>query len=76
MEYKFKDIEHIIDFKTWSVDKKISELFRIDCYMYTNLGMESTKKEKEETKKKSRIIYRSIFKIDAEIGKGLISSMD
>ena len=46
-------------------------LFRIDCYMYTNLGKDSTKKEVEETKRKSRIIYRAISKMDKKIGQSL-----
>ena len=44
--------------------------------MYTNLGKESTKKEVDETKRKSKIIYKTISKIDPKIGKGLISTMD
>ena len=53
MEYKFTDVEKIIEFKSWSNYKKIDELFRIDCYMYTNLGSDSTKKEVDKKKIKS-----------------------
>tara|TARA_R100000935_G_scaffold21319_2_gene39742 strand:+ start:1831 stop:2061 length:231 start_codon:yes stop_codon:yes gene_type:complete len=76
MEYTFIDIEKIIEFKSWTDYKKIDELFRIDCYMYTNLGKESTRKEVDDTKRKSKIIYKTISKIDPKIGKGLISTMD
>ncbi len=76
MEYTFKDLEKIIEFSSWSDDKKIDELFRIDCYMYTNLGKDSTKKEAEETKRKSKVIYRAISKIDKKIGKSLITALD
>ena len=76
MEYKFTDVEKIIEFKSWSNYKKIDELFRIDCYMYTNLGSDSTKKEVEETKRKSKVIYKAISKIDSKMGKGLILTMD
>ena len=76
MEYKFTDVEKIIEFKSWSNYKKIDELFRIDCYMYTNLGSDSTKKDVEETKRKSKVIYRAISKIDSKMGKGLILTMD
>ena len=76
MEYTFKDLEKITEFSSWSNDKKIDELFRIDCYMYTNLGKDSTKKEVEETKRKSKAIYRAITKIDKKIGKSLITALD
>ena len=44
--------------------------------MYTNLGTDSLKKERDEVRKKSRYIYRAIAKIDPKTGKGLIYSMD
>ncbi len=44
--------------------------------MYTNLGKDSTKKEVDETKRKSKIIYKTISKIDPTVGKGLITTMD
>ena len=64
MSYTFEDIEKILDFKSWSKTKKIDELLRIDCQMYTNLGTDSTKTERETTKKRSRSIYRAISKLD------------
>lgn len=76
MEYRYDDVDKVVDFKTWSDRKKIDELFRIDAYMYTNLGTDSTKKEREEVKRKSRYIYRAISKIDLSIGKHLIQQMD
>ena len=44
--------------------------------MYTNLGTDSLKKERDEVRKKSRYIYRAIAKIDPKTGKGLIYNMD
>lgn len=76
MSYGYEDIDRIIGFTTWSTRKKIDELFRIDTYMYTNLGIDSTKKEKEETRKKSKAIYRAISKINPKVGKELIYYMD
>lgn len=76
MEYKYEDVEKVINFSTWSDRKKIDELFRIDCYMYTNLGTDSTKKERDAVKKKSKYIYKAIQKIDKNLGKGLIHQMD
>jgi hypothetical protein len=76
MEYEFKDIEEIIGFTTWTKERKIDELFRIDSYMYTSLGIDSLKSEREAVKKKSRTIYRAIQKIDQEIGRQLLSNAD
>jgi len=76
MSYKYEDIDKIVDFKSWSNRRKIDELLRIDCTMYTNLGIDSNKTEREDTKKRSRAIYRAISKIDKEVGKNLIYHMD
>jgi|TARA_B110000908_G_scaffold37787_1_gene45409 hypothetical protein len=76
MDYKFEDIQKIIDFKSWVDKKKIDELLRIDCTMYTNLGLDSLKKDREETKRRSKVIYRAISKIDEAFGKSLIYQMD
>ena len=50
MVYTENDIEKIVSFKTWSDKKKIDELCRIDCDMYCNLGIDSTKTEKLKVK--------------------------
>ena len=76
MSYGYEDIDKIVEFKTWRTRKKIDELFRIDSYMYTNLGTDSTKTEKEAVKKKSRAIYRAINKINPTIGKNFLYHMD
>ncbi len=76
MSYKYEDIDKILDFKSWSNRKKIDELLRIDCTMYTNMGTDSNKTERENTKKRSRSIYRAISKIDKEVGKSLLYHMD
>jgi|TARA_R110002072_G_scaffold77844_1_gene180998 hypothetical protein len=76
MEYKYEDIEKVINFSTWSVKQKIDELFRIDCSMYCNLGTDSSRKDREDVKKKSRAIYKAIGKIDAPSGKFLQFHLD
>ena len=76
MAYKFEDIDKIVGFTSWSVKQKIDELYRIDCDMYCNLGTDSTKKEKQEVKSKSRKIYSAIKKIDEETGRTLLFAMD
>jgi hypothetical protein len=76
MSYGYEDIDKIVDFKTWKTRRKIDELFRIDSYMYTNLGTDSTKAEKEKVKRKSKAIYRAISKINPKLAKELIYHMD
>ena len=60
MEYTVNDIEKIISFTSWNTSKKIDELLRIDCYMYTNLGLDSSSKERTTASKNSRKIYVAI----------------
>lgn len=74
--YGINDIEKIKDFKTWSNLQKIDKLLQIDCKQYTELGIDSTQKEKEEVKRRSMKIYRVIKTIDKEIGNRLISAVD
>ena len=75
MEYQYEDVEKVINFSSWSDRKKIDELFRIDCYMYTNLGIDSTERERDEVERKSRYIYRAIKKIDPQLGDKLIHQL-
>ncbi|GAF88069.1 unnamed protein product [marine sediment metagenome] len=74
--YTINDIDKIIEFKSWNDKKKIDELLRIDCDLYTNLGIESTKSDRAEAKKNSRKIYRQIKLIDYKIGNDFLVAMD
>jgi hypothetical protein len=75
MEYNYTDIEKVLDFTSWSKEKKISELFRIDSYMYSNLGSDSTQKERDSVNRKSKKIYKEISKIDPIVGSELLRSI-
>jgi hypothetical protein len=48
----------------------------MDSIMYTKLGIDSTKTEREETKKRSRIIYKAIRDIDFYLGCALLRTQD
>jgi len=76
MEYTVNDIEKIISFTSWNTRKKIDELLRIDCYMYTNLGIDSSSKERTTASKNSRKIYRAIKNLDYKIGNDFLIAMD
>lgn len=56
--------------------EKKDELYRIDCKMYTNLGIDSTKAERREVKRVSRVIYKLIQKIDNHEGTQLLQAID
>tara|TARA_R100000353_G_C6490342_1_gene191585 strand:- start:863 stop:1075 length:213 start_codon:yes stop_codon:yes gene_type:complete len=56
--------------------EKIDKLLEIDADLYTNLGIDSTKKERLEVKRLSKKIYRMIQGINPAIGKTLLQAMD
>tara|TARA_R110001606_G_scaffold175802_1_gene322311 strand:+ start:454 stop:681 length:228 start_codon:yes stop_codon:yes gene_type:complete len=62
----------ILGYKTWSDRRKIDALLELDVNMYTNLGIESTKKERANVAKESRFIYRAIKSINESFGKDLL----
>ena len=68
-------IENIL--KEQLTDKeKIDKLLELDCNLYTNLGTDSTKAEKQEVKRMSKKIYRAIQTINEPIGKSLLQAID
>lgn len=75
MEYSYDDIDKVLNFKTWNNKKKIDELFRIDSYMYTGLGLDSNDKERARVERKSKAIYKEISKLDSYIGSELLRSI-
>ncbi len=70
------NIDKILGYKSWGNRRKIDSLLEMDCIMYTELGVDSTKKERDEVKKMSRKIYKAIKSIDPLIGGPMLSSMD
>ena len=56
--------------------EKIDKLLEIDAHLYTNLGIDITKKERLEVKRLSKKIYRMIQGINPAIGKTLLQAMD
>jgi len=68
-------IENIIN-QQITDKEKIDKLLELDCDMYTNLGTDSTKTEKQEVKRMSKKIYRAIQNINEAIGKSLLQAMD
>lgn len=68
--------DRITGFKTKSEKEKMDALLELDTMLYTQLGTDSSLKDKRETKKKSRIIYRAIKSFNKEVGDQLLQHMD
>ena len=68
-------IKKVLRYKTWSVKKKVDSLLKMDHEMYMELGLDSTKKEVLETKKRSRRIYRAIMQVSPKDGYTLEAHM-
>ncbi|MGB2525709.1 hypothetical protein [Flagellimonas sp. SN16] len=71
-----ESIEKILSYKTYSNKRKVDSLLEMDAVNYTNLGTDSTKKERETVKKTSRKIYNAIKGIDWQLGCSLLYAMD
>jgi len=76
MKYKYENIEEFTGFKSWTDKRKIDTLLEIDCSLYAHLGTDSTKAEKEEVKRRSIEIYRTIKTLDKQLGDELLYSED
>ncbi len=76
MGYTTKDIDKIASLESLTEEEKVDELLRIDCFMYTNLGTDSTQAERDEVKKTSSRIYKIINSIDEEVGSLLVMDID
>ena len=59
-----------------TVRELIDQLLEMDANQYTNLGSNSTKAEKAEVKKNSKIIYKAIKDLDEYTGKLLLEHLD
>lgn len=59
-----------------TVRERIDQLLEMDAIQYTNLGSDSSKVEKAEVKKNSRLIYKAIKDIDKYMGESLLNHLD
>jgi len=76
MKYKYENIDRFMEYKSWTDKQKIDQLLHIDCNLYANLGTDSTRAEKEEVKRRSIEIYRTIKKIDKDLGDEFLLTMN
>ena len=68
-------IDEVMSSSKTNKEKK-NKLLEYDSKMYCYLGIDSTKKEQEDAKKKSRAIYRAIAKFDPVLGKNFLWYLD
>lgn len=66
----------VTGYKTKKDTEKMDALLELDTLLYTRLGIDSTLKDKRETKKKSRLIYRSIKSFNKTVGDSFLQHMD
>jgi len=76
MEYSDNNIDKILSYKTWKTRRKVDALLEMDCIQYTRLGIDSSKKEKEEVRRNSRKIYKAIKTLDNRMGSEFLMAMD
>lgn len=71
----YEEIDQIAENTDLNDRQKIDELLRIDAMLYANMGIDSTLEERADTKKRSRLIYRTIKTIDTETGELFLRAM-
>lgn len=69
-------IEKILNRRNIDSKRKVDMLLEQDAILYTNLGTDSTKTERNEVKKASRKIYNAIKKVNWQLGCSLLYAMD
>ncbi len=75
MKYSNQYVDKVVDY-TYPTKKKIDMLLELDATQYCNLGIDSTKQQKEEVKKNSRYIYKAIAKLNSSMGKRFLYHQD
>lgn len=76
MNYTNEKIDKILSYTSLKKRDKIDRMLHIDAIQYCNLGIDSTKTEKELVKKNSRYIYRAISKLNKELGNKFLQFQD
>jgi hypothetical protein len=61
--------------QTLTDKETIDELLHLDAQLYHNLGIESSKTDKDKVKKASAFIYRLIKLLDVDKGQRLLLAM-
>jgi hypothetical protein len=76
MVFNQEEVDKVVSYKSWSDKRKQDKLLEMDCSMYAHLGIDSTKKDREDVKKASRRIYTAIKSINFNMGTLFLQTMD
>tara|TARA_R110000824_G_scaffold83110_1_gene208227 strand:- start:788 stop:1018 length:231 start_codon:yes stop_codon:yes gene_type:complete len=76
MTYSKKRIDKTSNCICITDKRKVDILLAMDSSQYANLGLDSTKAEKEQVRKNSRYIYKIIKKIDNALGESFLRHQD
>jgi hypothetical protein len=76
MKYSNELIDKILNYSSIKDKIKIDRMLEIDANQYCNLGCDSTITEKKQVWKNSRYIYKSIQKINHEMGSKFLLYQD
>ncbi len=68
--------ENIIKDFNISIKDRVDAVLELDAISYQNLGIDSTKTEKNKVKSDSKYLYRLIKGIDEQTGNLLIKEID
>jgi len=71
----YEEIDQIAENTELDNRQKIDRLLHMDAMMYANMGIDSEPSERVETKRRSRLIYRTIKTIDMETGELFLRAM-
>jgi len=71
----YEEIDQIAENSELDDRQKIDRLLHMDAMMYANMGTDSAPEERADTKKRSRLIYRTIKTIDMETGELFLRAM-
>lgn len=61
-------VERTVNYKTLSNKEKINRLLEMTADIWANQGVDSTKTEIADARKRARVIYRGIKELDREMG--------
>ncbi len=68
--------ENIVKDFNISIRDRVDAVLELDAIQYQNLGIDSTKTEKNKIKSDSKYLYRLIKGIDEQTGNLLINHLD
>ena len=76
MKYSKKIVDKTSNCICVTDKRKVDLLLALDASQYSNLGLDSTAKEKEQVRSNSNYIYQKIKEIDEALGDSFLKHQD